>query len=183
MTCTPHPKATANRGPGSGCRGRPFRRGVFAGLLTLLVSAVPGQGQGILGRAPAHPVASGSMVLTIHPFIDTSKYERVSDDIDGGYVRFSQAFVALFQNSYSGESWIFGIERHWGTASWGFLEVGAGYRAGIVTGYDEQLIGIARHTPILPVGGVVGWIYLGPVGGNVFWAYRAISLELTARCC
>lgn len=142
-----------------------------------------GEGGGLLGRAPEQPVSMGSMVLTVHPFIDQSKYDLISDRMDGGYVRVSQLFLAGFRNSYGDQSWVVAVERHWGSASLWRFDVGVGYRVGIITGYDERLVGLAGHTPVLPLGGIVGWVNLGPVGTNVYWAYRAISLEMALRCC
>ncbi len=142
-----------------------------------------GGGSGIFGHVPEHLFAAGSMVLTIHPFIDTSRYDLITDRNDGGYLRVSQFFVATFRNSYHGRSWVVAVERHWGSRSLWKLDLGLGYRAGIVTGYDERLIWLAEHTPVLPIGGVVASINAGAVGGSVFWAYRAIALEANVRCC
>ena len=142
-----------------------------------------GSGSGLLGRPPDHLFGAGSMMLTVHPFIDTSRYPLVTDNLDGGYLRVSQYFVATFRNSYGDRSWVLALERHWGSRSLSMVEFGLGYRVGIVTGYDERLIGFARHTPVLPIGGVVASINAGPVGGSMFWAYRAIALEGSVRCC
>ncbi|MDX1493821.1 MAG: hypothetical protein R3253_07180 [Longimicrobiales bacterium] len=140
-------------------------------------------GWSLLGRPPKEPLAVGSMLYAVHPFIDTSKYKLISDNMDGAYVRSGQLFLAGFRNSYNDQSWVVAVERHWGTTSLWLLDFGVGYRAGIVTGYDERLVWLAGYTPILPLWGVVGWVHAGPVGGTAFWAYRAISLEATLRCC
>ena len=140
-------------------------------------------GGGIFGRAPAQSLGGGSMMLAVHPFIDTSKYPLVTDDMDGVYVRYGQLFAARFINSYGDTSWVVAIERHWGSRSLWVMDFAVGYRAGIITGYDERLVWLGRYTPVLPLGGIVGSVHVGPVGGNVFWAYRAISIEAAVRCC
>ena len=156
------------------------------GLLVALghpAAALAQDGGGLLGRRPAEPIAVSTIVLVIHPFIDRSQHDVISDKLDGVSIRVGHWFFAQFRNSYGDTSRIFGVERHWGTRTWGLLEFGAGYRTGIVTGYDERLIGLGKHTPLLPLLGVVGWTHAGPVGVNVFWAYRAAAIEGAFRCC
>jgi hypothetical protein len=59
--------------------------------------------------------------------------------------------------------------------------LGIGYRAGLVTGYDENLVSWAEDLPIIPFGGIVGWVDVGPLGVDVFYVYRAITLESSIR--
>lgn len=168
--------------------GMPVPRSCLLALGVLLTLASPAhilaqEGGGIFGRKPVQPVAVSSIVLAVHPFIDRSTYPLITSRFDGTSIRVSQWFLGEFTNSYHDRSIIAAVERHWGSVRWGLLELGAGYRAGIVTGYDERLIGIAEHTPVLPLFGVVGWTYVGPIGVNVFYAYRAASVEGAVRCC
>lgn len=159
---------------------------LVVGLFLTLASPAPilaQNGGGIFGRKPAQAVAVSSIVLAIHPFIDRSQYPLITSQFDGESIRVSQWFLGQFTNSYHDRSIIAAVERHWGAVRWGVLEVGAGYRAGIVTGYNERLISIAEHTPVLPLFGVVGWTYVGPIGVQVFYAYRAASVEGAIRCC
>lgn len=86
-------------------------------------------------------------------------------------------FGATFVNSYGDRTFIFGVERNWVDLRRGWLGVGAGYRVGLITGYDERLLEIARHTPVLPFGGVLLWTKIGPVGLDAYYVYRAITLE------
>ena len=53
-------------------------------------------GWSIWGRPPKEPLALGSILYAVHPFIDTSKYELISDARDGAYVRSGQLFLAGF---------------------------------------------------------------------------------------
>jgi hypothetical protein len=94
---------------------------------------------------------------------------------------FSQWFAATFVNSYDERSFIAGIERYWVRGSWGVADFGAGYRVGVVTGYDERLVSWAEDVPLLPFGGLVGWFDAGPFGLDVYYVYRAITLETSVR--
>jgi len=87
-------------------------------------------------------------------------------------------FGATFVNSYDERTFIAGIERTWLEVRRGPFGTGVGYRVGLITGYDERLIGIARHTPVLPFGGVLLWTQLGPLGLDAYYVYRAITLEV-----
>lgn len=86
-------------------------------------------------------------------------------------------FGATFVNSYGDRTFILGIERNWLALRRGVFGLGAGYRVGLITGYDERLIEIARHTPVLPFGGVLLWTQAGPIGVDAYYVYRAITLE------
>ena len=86
-------------------------------------------------------------------------------------------FGATFVNSYDQRTFILGIERNWLAFRRGHFGFGAGYRVGFITGYDERLIEFARHTPVLPFGGLLIWTQLGPVGLDSYYVYRAITLE------
>jgi hypothetical protein len=65
--------------------------------------------------------------------------------------------------------------------SWGASDFGAGYRVGLVTGYDERLVTWAEDVPVLAFGGLVGWFEAGPFGRDVWYVYRAITLETSVR--
>jgi hypothetical protein len=83
----------------------------------------------------------------------------------------------IFLNSYDRLSFIAGIERAWAQANVGGVVLGAGYRAGLITGYDEQLASWADETPVLPFVGLDAWVQVGRVSFDAFYVYRAITLE------
>jgi hypothetical protein len=83
----------------------------------------------------------------------------------------------IFLNSYDRLSFIGGVERAWAQANVGGVVVGAGYRAGLITGYDEQLASWADETPVLPFVGLLAWAQVGRVSFDAFYVYRAITLE------
>ena len=83
-----------------------------------------------------------------------------------------------FLNSYERLSFIAGVERAWAEQSVGDVaRLGVGYRAGLLTGYDERLASWADETPILPFVGLLGWAQVGRVSVDAFYVYRAITLE------
>ena len=87
-------------------------------------------------------------------------------------------FGATFVNSYDERTFIAGIERTWASLRRGPFATGVGYRVGLITGYDERLIALARHTPVLPFGGILLWTQTGPVSVDAYYVYRAITLEV-----
>ena len=117
-------------------------------------------------------------ILAMHPY--NPKFPEV-EWTRGFSVAFSQWFAATFVNSYDERSFIAGIERDWLRGSWGVSDFGAGYRVGLVTGYDERLVAWAEDVPVLAFGGLVGWFEAGPFGLDVYYVYRAITLETSVR--
>ena len=87
-------------------------------------------------------------------------------------------FGATFVNSYDERTFILGIERNWLSLRRGLLGIGLGYRVGLISGYDERLMELARHTPVLPFGGVLLWTRVGPVSLDTYYVYRAVTLEV-----
>jgi hypothetical protein len=85
--------------------------------------------------------------------------------------------TGAFVNSYERFSVLAGVERAWLEANARGLSLGTGYRAGVVTGYDERLASWADEAPLLPFVGVLAWMQAGRVGVDAFYVYRAITLE------
>lgn len=95
-----------------------------------------------------------------------------------GYgVKTRQWLLASFMNSYGRRGVIAAVERYWWVGDYGALDIGLGYRLGVVTGYDEELFELAERTPVLPFTGLLAWADVGPFSLNAFYAYRGITLE------
>jgi hypothetical protein len=109
-----------------------------------------------------------------HPF--DQKFPRLAFTRGVG-LQASGWLGGIFLNSYDRLSFIAGVERAWAEAEVGNVVLGAGYRAGVITGYDEQLASWADETPVLPFVGVLGWVQVGRVSFDAFYVYRAITLE------
>jgi len=127
----------------------------------------------ILGRSPdRRRIIPGLFVM--HP------YDRQFPEVDwtrGGGVQVSTWFLAGFVNSYDRFSVIAGVERKWFDVHSGAFELGVGYRAGILTGYDERLLALAGQLPALPFGGLLVWLDVGGVSLDTFYVYKALTLE------
>ena len=127
----------------------------------------------ILGKTPDRRRIIPGM-WAMHPF--HHEFPKL-DPTSGVAIQFSTWMFASFVPSYGDRSFVAAVERNWIVGDWRALRFGAGFRAGLMTGYDEQLIELARHTPVLPFAGLLIWSQLGPVGVDVFYVYRAITLE------
>jgi hypothetical protein len=131
------------------------------------------RGSSILGHNPdRRRIIPGLFVM--HPF--DSQFPEV-DWTRGGGVQFSTWFAAGFMNSYDRFSLIAGVERNWLTERAAGVDFGVGYRAGILTGYDERLMRLAGELPALPFGGLLVWLDFGRVAFDTFYVYKALSVE------
>lgn len=111
---------------------------------------------------------------TMHPFEPQFPELDWTEGFGGLYGHW---FGATFVNSYDERAFILGIERNWFDTQRGRAGFGVGYRVGLITGYDERLVDVARHTPVLPFGGVLVWGRYGPLTIDSYYVYRAITLE------
>ena len=161
-----------------------------------LAGAVPGAGPRALQAQQVEPEASGGSLWSalIGESVDRRRlttamwamhpFEPQFPELDwtwGMAFSWSQWFLASFINSYDERSWIAGIERSWAHGTRGPVAFGVGYRAGIVTGYDERLVSWAEDLPALPFAGLLLWSDAGPLGVDLYYVYRAITLELAVR--
>lgn len=131
----------------------------------------------ILGRPPERRRVIAGM-WALHPF--EPQFPEM-DRTRGFGAQISHWFIATFMNSYDERAFVVGIERNWLRRRIARVDFGVGYRAGIVTGYDERLFELARHTPVLPFGGLLVWTEVGPLGIDLLYVYRAITLESSLR--
>ena len=127
----------------------------------------------LLGRKPDRRRVIGAL-WALHPF----EPQFPEADWTGGVgVQFSHWFAATFVNSYDVRSWILGVERNWWETGSRWVGVGVGYRAGLVTGYDERLLELAGQLPAMPFVGLLVWTRAGPVSWDIVYVYRAITVE------
>lgn len=131
----------------------------------------------ILGRpSPRQRVIGG--VWTLHPH--AVSFPRI-EETRGYGVQWRGYFAATFVNSYGERAFSAGVERVWGSLAWRALGTGVGYRAGLVTGYDERMLSVARDLPVLPFVGLMAWTRVGPARFDAFYVYRVVTLELSLR--
>ena len=99
----------------------------------------------------------------------------------GAGIQVSTWFAAALINSYDRFSMIAGVERKWFDHRARGVGYGLGYRAGLMTGYDERLLKLARHLPALPFGGLLGWLDFSGIALDTFYVYKAITVEASFR--
>lgn len=161
----------------AGARARPLRGQETLPPEAGEASDEMGDGHGwlsaVLGATP-HRSRVIPGLWAMHPF-DAQFPELDGTSGFGGL--WGHWFGATFINSYGDRTFIFGLERNWFAVRRGPLGFGGGYRVGLITGYDERLVELARHTPVLPFGGVLLWTQAGPIGLDAYYVYRAITLE------
>lgn len=143
-----------------------------------LTGAEPGSEGGgfrLLGRRAERRRVIGGL-WTLHPF--AISWPRV-EETHGFGLLWDGWFGATFVNSHGGRAFTAGVERVWVEPAWRFLALGIGYRAGLVTGYDERLLSWAEDVPAVPFAGLQGWVRAGPARLDAFYVYRVITLELS----
>lgn len=85
-------------------------------------------------------------------------------------------YGGTFVNSFGDRAFALGVERPLLRRDEGSLAHGLGYRLGLVTGYDERLIGLAGRTPILPVLQLMGDVSAGRTGVEVAWTGKVATM-------
>jgi len=138
-------------------------------------AAAEEDGFSILGRRSEGARLIGGM-WTLHPF--AISFPRV-EDTHGVGILWRGWFGTTFVNSHGNRALAAGVERVWWEPSFRFLSVGIGYRAGLVTGYDERLLSWADDVPAVPFAGVLSWVRVGPARFDAFYVYRVVTLELS----
>jgi len=131
------------------------------------------RGTGFFGRDPERRRVIPS-IWNMHPFdsdFPELAYTR------GVALQASGWLAAVFMNSYDRLSLMGAVERAWIEARSGSFAIGTGYRAGLLSGYDERLLSWADDTPVIPFVGLLGWVQLGRLSVDGFYVYRAITLE------
>lgn len=134
-----------------------------------------GGGFSILGRRAQGPRLIGGM-WTLHPF--AISFPRV-EETHGVGLLWRGWFGTTFVNSHGNRALAAGVERVWWEPSFRFLSFGVGYRAGLVTGYDDRLLSWADDVPAVPFAGILSWVRVGPARFDAFYVYRVVTLELS----
>lgn len=99
------------------------------------------------------------------------------DWAQGFGVRSQQWLAAAFVNSYDQVAFMAALERYWWVGDYDAIDMGIGYRVGLLSGYDERLFALAGSVPALPFTGLLVWTDVGPFSLDVFYAYRGITVE------
>ena len=89
-------------------------------------------------------------------------------------------FLGTLKNSFDDRAYAFGIERLWGRQPLPcHFSNEAGYRIGLISGYDERMMPLAKYTPLLPFPQVIDTIMWKNVGLQLGWSVVTVSAMLT----
>ncbi|MBK2125647.1 hypothetical protein [Fangia hongkongensis] len=99
------------------------------------------------GTAPENAVFLGMFTWHFNP--ESRKDDRASNNLVGGL--YNSIFFGTLLNSFSDRAFVVGVQRDLYTHSFTpNSKFSAGYRIGIITGYDQRMADIARYLPALP---------------------------------
>jgi len=90
-------------------------------------------------------------------------------------------FGGTFINSYGDRSVAIGVQRSLTPARPGAVTTSLGYRAGVVTGYDERLFGIGQISPVLPFAQLTGSVDWRNLGCELAYSGIVASVMLNVR--
>ena len=89
-------------------------------------------------------------------------------------------FGATFITTHGPRGWALGFERVWAEGSWGPIQTMAGFRSGLVYGYDRRLGWVAEELPILPYGQPVLLARAGPLTVDLTYTWVVFSFTFGA---
>lgn len=118
--------------------------------------------------------------LRLHVGMWTSHLARVRHGLQHNWlvaVGWRGLYGGTFVNSFGDRAFAAGIERSLARSAEGTVTRRLGYRLGIVTGYDERLMGLAGMTPVLPALQVIGDLAVGRTGMELAWAGKVATMS------
>ena len=89
-------------------------------------------------------------------------------------------YGATFVNSYGDRAFALGLQRTLVASPKG-MRPALGYRAGLVTGYDERFLGVAAKVPAIPFGQLVGSVDIRSAGIELAYAGLVASVIVSWR--
>jgi hypothetical protein len=149
----------------------------FAALsAALLCTAFPS----VSGAQQELPGSQSHYGVRLHVGMWTSHLSSVSKGLDANWLvamGWRGVYGGTFVNSFGRRAFAVGIERPLARDEGGSVDAGLGYRFGLVTGYDERLIGLAAKTPVLPALQVMGDVAVGRTGLELAWAGKVATMS------
>ncbi|HUE96197.1 MAG TPA: hypothetical protein VMN39_06035 [Longimicrobiaceae bacterium] len=142
----------------------------------LIFTAFPSTG----GAQQASPETQSHYGVRLHIGMWTSHLGNVSKGLDANWLvamGWRGLYGGTFVNSFGRRAFAVGIERPLVRDDGGGVNTGLGYRFGLVTGYDERLIGLAAKTPVLPALQVMGDVAVGRTGLELAWAGKVATMS------
>ncbi|HSW28803.1 MAG TPA: hypothetical protein VLH75_04820 [Longimicrobiales bacterium] len=146
-------------------------------LLVLMVALLLVAREGTAQATAVERPRSGGVRLHIGMW--TTHLTRVGRGLDANWllaVGWRGVYGGTFINSFGNRAFAAGIERPFVRSDEGSVVRGLGYRLGLVTGYDERLLGLAAKTPILPLFQITGDVAVGRTGVEVAWTGKVATV-------
>jgi hypothetical protein len=159
------------------------RRGATAPMMTLLVLAL------VAAPAAAEPADSASARpaaerTRLYLGMWSAHVRDLGRGVDGNGllgIAWRGYYAATFINSYGDRAVAAGIQRSFTAPRDGAFTKALGYRAGLVTGYDERFFGVGDKVPALPFAQLVGSVDYHNVGVELAYAGVVGSLVVNWR--
>lgn len=132
------------------------------------------------GAQQASPEALNHYGVRLHVGMWTSHLTNFSKGLDANWLvamGWRGLYGGTFVNSFGRRAFAAGIERPLVRDDGTGINAGLGYRFGLVTGYDERLIGFAGKTPIIPALQVMGDVAVGRTGLELAWAGKVATMS------
>ena len=93
----------------------------------------------------------------------------------GGY------FGATYLNSFGRRAFAAGLQRTLVSTRDRLIDLSIGYRLGLVSGYDERFMRIARDTPVMPLAQPFVMLEVGRLGVEVSYSFVVVSAATSFR--
>ena len=145
-------------------------------LLVLLSLALPTAGTAQVADAEG----VGARGVRLHVGMWTTHLSRLRGGVDANWlvaVGWRGMYGGTFVNSFGDRAFAAGIERDLARSDGGTVARGVGYRLGLVTGYDERMVGLAGKVPVLPAFQIIGNMAVGPTGMELAWAGKVATVS------
>jgi hypothetical protein len=147
----------------------PATRTVGRLVLTLLAAACVGAASPGTAAAQDPGTAASSEPPSVRVYVGlwTTHFRDIGKGLRQNWllgVNYRGFYGGTFVNSFGGRSFTAGIQRTVARGADGTVVPRAGYRLGLVTGYDERFWSLAGKTPVLPFPQILGGVDSGITG-------------------
>jgi hypothetical protein len=123
-------------------------------LLVVLPLGAPARQVGAMPSPPDSAAAERPADRRLYLGMWTIHFRDLDRGLDNNWLlalSWGRVYGATFINSFGERAYSMGVQGTVARWSPGIMSLGLGYRAGLVTGYDERLFPLAGRTPVLPL--------------------------------
>jgi hypothetical protein len=154
---------------------------------------------GLMAQGPQQPVSDtgavrmaaeqpapprGKPALRVHTGMWTMHFRDMQRGVEANHllgVTWRGFYAVTFTNSFDKRAYSGGIEQTPFSRDAGPLTLNLGYRAGLVSGYDERFHKLAGRSPVIPVVQLRAGVDAGPGGVELSWAGVVTSVSCNFR--